>query len=280
MVNEEKPQFTNVRFLSSNSYRRSIRLITETHNLEPVHLADIELSGRVQRMYLKYYPDPTEGSGHRGMINEIIGFVLAERLGLPQPKTACLVNCKSKVLHRLLPDKFHNDESEVTLWGVEAIDGKTPAQHFNLASHTDALLTELFAWKGLEETISFDDWLANTDRHQNNLIRTKKNRYHLIDHGWLFGGMKWTDRSLKMKNQTFKNQLEILTRTDDTKKEEDRRNKRCFISEKHEGAYQAAEQELKYWFDLMLNSKDAELLDEFIIHRADNEIIKSRLGVM
>lgn len=274
-----KPKNSKIHFLGDRSYRKSIRLITEIGNKEPVHLAEVEIAGQNRRMYLKYYPEPTVSNNHKGFINEIIGFVLADFVGLPQPNSACLINCKSSVLHRLMPEFFEDNDSSVVLWGAEAIKGKTPAQHFNLAKDCPSLVNELIAWKEVESTIAFDDWLANTDRNLNNLVRVKRNKYFLIDHGWLFSGLKWDAEKLSI-SKVYENKLELFTRTSDSKKEEDRINRRCFSSESHYSAFEQALAELEYWFSVFLERSDEDLLKKFVSQRAQEENIKARLGVI
>ncbi|HEC74422.1 MAG TPA: hypothetical protein ENI26_08625 [Methylophaga aminisulfidivorans] len=45
-------------------------------------------------------------------------------------------------------------------------------------------------WKDKDQTIIFDEWIANTDRHQGNLVFTPENKtFWLIDHGRALGGM-------------------------------------------------------------------------------------------
>jgi hypothetical protein len=62
-------------------------------------------------------------------------------------------------------------------------------------------------WKHLDQTIVFDEWIANTDRHEGNLVYEPVSKsYWLIDHGRALGGMPpafidLSDSGMRCSNQ-------------------------------------------------------------------------------
>jgi hypothetical protein len=55
---------------------------------------------------------------------------------------------------------------------------------------------KLAAWPGIGGMYGFDTWIANTDRHQGNLLFAGQNEVWLIDHGHSFTGPNWTSDAL------------------------------------------------------------------------------------
>ncbi|RYF60741.1 MAG: hypothetical protein EOO27_04785 [Comamonadaceae bacterium] len=151
--------------------------VGSVHFAEFHHPADGPLTAAV-----KLFPStPT----HRGLINEITGWLVANALELPQPKRAFLARIP---LERLGPLRG---------WLREAAAGKShwvgfctqrlPGQSAALAFHPDsllspALLTDVKGWAHLHPTIALDEHIANTDRHLNNLRRLGRQQYAVLDH--------------------------------------------------------------------------------------------------
>lgn len=56
---------------------------------------------------------------------------------------------------------------------------------------------ELLGWPHIARAAVFDEWIVNTDRHEQNLPpRYGKEKFVLIDHGMAFHGPGWTVESL------------------------------------------------------------------------------------
>jgi hypothetical protein len=65
---------------------------------------------------------------------------------------------------------------------------------------------KLAAWPGIGGMYGFDTWIANTDRHQGNLLFAGQNEVWLIDHGHSFTGPNWASESLVI-DQDHNNRL-------------------------------------------------------------------------
>ncbi len=50
----------------------------------------------------------------------------------------------------------------------------------------------LSKWSRIGDLYGFDSWIANTDRHEHNLLFSGDKDVWLIDHGHCFTGPKWT----------------------------------------------------------------------------------------
>jgi hypothetical protein len=144
---------------------------------------------RPKPYYAKFYHDL--GGQSRALANEITGYVLADRFGLPQPPSACLAKVPlAKLDTRNLPKRHAWLKQAMKTHGywpafcTEAVTRPTPWQHYG--PHAQELMkADIRKWPDHVKTLAFDEVIANLDRHFNNLLRIGDSRYALIDHGRL-----------------------------------------------------------------------------------------------
>ncbi len=132
------------------------------------------------------------------VLNEIVGYLLAHHLNLPQPKGYLLL---------LSPDeqksKFNiqgQPKNTRPVWATESLDHKSAMYHFQRCSK--ALRDDLAKWFNLYGTVALDDWIANIDRNPGNLLRQSSGKYHLIDHGKLFFGHSIRSNYIHERNES------------------------------------------------------------------------------
>lgn len=165
--------------------------------------------------YVKLYPDMSGRS--RGLINEVAGYVLADRFGIPQPPRACLLRVPLKKLDLAALPKRHAWVKALAravptypAFCTEAVSAQTPWQHYGPHA-AEAMKADVRAWSDHMKTLAFDDIIANVDRHMNNLLRTGESRYAVIDHGRLVtGDGHWSQADLNPGVDTYNRLLHLL----------------------------------------------------------------------
>ena len=58
------------------------------------------------------------------------------------------------------------------------------------------LLDKIKNWPHLHKAAAFDDWVANSDRHFENILFAGEDNFYLIDHGHCFTGPGWSKKKL------------------------------------------------------------------------------------
>jgi hypothetical protein len=154
------------------------------------------------------------GRGHRGLINEVTGWLLASLLDVKQPATAMVI---SVPLDRLKPfggPVIKDIPKGTTHWPAfctERINAKGAAVEFENCL-PPVLKAEIAQWSYLAHTISLDEFIGNADRHANNLLRLGPKDFAAIDHDRLAcaapGDSDWNvatlDRARQFDNQLFR----------------------------------------------------------------------------
>jgi hypothetical protein len=117
-------------------------------------------------------------------LNEVTGWLVARACGLPVPKRAFFAALKLSELPaysgpRPLP--VADQDGCVVCFVTQAVANTAQRSLFN----TKALVLEQSRWAHCNDTIAFDEGLANADRHSFNLMRSAENDFVLIDHGQL-----------------------------------------------------------------------------------------------
>jgi hypothetical protein len=129
----------------------------------------------------------------RQLANELLAAVLGSRLGLKVPEGA-LVAVGKDVSTAFAKLPHSNGDDCVAYCSVDA-GGATIAQIISLPNEV-ASLTTLKASPGLGGMYGFDTWLANIDRHMNNIVLSGDGSAYLIDHGHCFSGPAWKAKDL------------------------------------------------------------------------------------
>lgn len=188
---------TTIRLLSDKRFGTFIRWLASTGQaddeggLEATCIVTLQHpeSSAPKPFYAKFYPDL--GTRSRAMANEVAGYVLAHRYGLPQPPRACIARVPLKNLDMRSLPKRHQWLKETArsrptyhAFCTEAMNASTPWHHYG-EDAAEAMKADLLQWPDHAKTLAFDDIIANLDRHMNNLLRTGESRYALIDHGRL-----------------------------------------------------------------------------------------------
>lgn len=214
---------TTIRLLSEQRFATFIRWLAsngqanDAGGLEATCIATLQHpeSGQPKAFYVKFYPDLNLRS--RAMANEVAGYVLAHRYGLPQPPRACIARIPLKKLDLKSLPKRHQWLKEVAksktnyhAFCTEAMSAPTPWHHYGEAAF-EAMKEDIRLWPDHAKTLAFDNIVANLDRHLNNLLHIGESRYALIDHGRLVvESGHWQASDLKAEQEFNNRLLEIL----------------------------------------------------------------------
>lgn len=163
-------------------------------------------------VYIKAYPVKHGDRDHSGLLNEAIGYVMAQELGIAVPKFAGFIainNEEFPVKPEWMESEgvtvawFSLDERGASLKSLIPIPPGTPRPllEAKLRQLVDALASNV---EQAARMIAFDDVLANTDRNTGNIIKTGT-QLIAIDHGIIFGSPAWLpeeiDPSLEYENK-------------------------------------------------------------------------------
>lgn len=162
--------------------------------------------GVERETYVKMaYPPP--GRPDRQLINEGIGWFLAQICNLPVPPHAGYMMLPSAVLAAAHPDVPSSSDGELA-WLCSAEPHRALIVNQGDAELSEMMMMELSRWRHLHATLALDEWIANDDRHWRNLIRRAPGDFVLIDHDNAFTGPNWlADHLFARRSEDFPNRL-------------------------------------------------------------------------
>ena len=150
-----------------------LRISTCVKNVEvsDVFTATLLCKGVDTPVYLKNY---SLEEGERALLNEIIGYLVCNTYGIPQPQQAFFVLVpKYKVLPFLkgVTQRFR-DSIEHTdvfpMFATQRLNGKDLAFRYNHSM--ELVIAQLKHWRHYKSALICDEILANTDRLPRNIL--------------------------------------------------------------------------------------------------------------
>lgn len=163
------------------------KLLTDEKGVCETYRGIIEVDGRRTAAYIKFLPA-------RQLVNELLGSTLARMVGIRSPR-AYLVKV---VREEYSASEFSKGmgEPEFLAFATEAINAPAIGRCMNIGS-PDAIRELWNQWKDWPTAACFDTWIANRDRHWQNLLLAAPGEVWLIDHGYAFTGPSWVIDNLK-----------------------------------------------------------------------------------
>ena len=227
------------------------------------------------------------------MMNEVTGWLLARACGLPVPQKAFFIPLALAELppytgKARLPHADGN--GHILSFVTEAVANTAVRAVYD----TELLVKEQSQWSQCDQTITFDEGVANADRHAFNLLRRASGDFVLIDHGFLLHQPNssypshweagFLDRHL---DHSFSNLLHHNTYTSMGRNAPAVRTEGCAIStkfaEKLESALRSIMFETAFWCSKLLPGKSASWL-RFLYSRTQKQrlsaLIAKRYGVL
>ena len=139
------------------------------------------------------------------LANELMAAALADAAGMPIPGAHL-----AKVPQGVMTANKGPTLSDGSRLAFGSVDARTPpvAQLYQgqNASVQRKVRERLAEWDGVGGLYGFDSWIANTDRHERNLLFSGDKKVWLIDHGHCFTGPKWTPANFDPAN-VYSNKL-------------------------------------------------------------------------
>ncbi len=216
-------------------------------------------NGEVLKSYIKRFP-----SDSLGIVNEVTGYIIAKGCDLPVAQHAGLIQVPSKIFDNSKPS---NDE---WCFIVSSVPGDLPVTLYqaNLIEECQVLINLVASWGRISDTIAFDDWTANEDRHLGNFLVAGKDKIFLIDHSNLPITLNWYAQQLNPSFQSKNKLAQILWCFNTTPLPI--KAKIAAASQRHKDIFSQIKNELYYWWDLLLDHDAArqDALKKFIEVRA------------
>ncbi|MEY8689582.1 MAG: hypothetical protein AB9M53_06845 [Leptothrix sp. (in: b-proteobacteria)] len=171
------------------------------------HLAQVLVEGKSVTAYVKAF----EAGSDDLLFNEVAGGWLAQQAGIGSPPGG-LLWVPASALHAVFPDsQFTTIDDAVPSYACAPVGNGYGLAAVGLADATGYLLevmrTHLLAWPGFSTCVAFDEWVANVDRHVNNLLLTAGGQLVPIDHSDCFGGPGRHDREFTRGEEWYLNRL-------------------------------------------------------------------------
>ncbi|MGY5450988.1 HipA family kinase [Agarivorans sp. MS3-6] len=265
-----------VKILSFDKYIAALEH-TSDGMMAATHLANVKwLDNKAGRFYVKTYPT----CHPRGLINEIVGYLIAHAAGIPQPNKVALIQIPKDVVK-------HNFKGEFSFtgdycWGWASEDsGPTPNTYLKVGDMTGykQCLESLKNWDALPILLAFDDWVANQDRNTGNITIKSRNDFRIIDHGNVPVSEAWTKDCLVV-DRVYENKL--LDGLYDHNYPLPMSSKLIESTKAHSKIYEQVRLEIKKWSDILLDSSDSEHLRHFLEARARLSVarMKDKTGLL
>lgn len=279
-----------IRILREDDYRGSApSAVVSEGELAHTHIAllNLEQSSSPQPCYVKFYPDKLpSGIEHRGLVNEIVGHIIAHEVGACVPDSAGLIILPPSHLASCPQWASHHD-TETLLVGWWSLDMAYPSlkAHYEIPSkptkkHEQALLSaleELASSPDIHDTIALDNLLANTDRNIGNLLRKARGRYVLIDHGCCLTGEAWLPDGLD-PHKKYRNKVIQATHPIS-----DQWPFKSATLKAHDAIVDNLDEALgvlRPWLEHAVDSEDADAIDNFIRERGSPGRFAKQIGLV
>lgn len=225
-------------------------------------------------------------------LNEVTGWLLARASGLPCPERAFFIAIPANTLPSyggltaLPPEDAHGN---LLCFVTQSASSAAVRALFD----TQLLVREQSTWSHCDNTIAFDEGIANADRHAFNLLRRGEKDFVLIDHGFLLRDAAaypthWEDGSIESKvvkgfdNLLHNNTYHFLNRTTPPV-----RSAACAkgleFREKLESAIRRSTFEIAFWCSQLLPGASARWL-RFLYSRVQQapmaHLLAQRYGLL
>lgn len=219
-----------------------------------IKILNVQHNDQTLSLYCKLYRTKMQ------LLNEIIGYLLAHHLKLPQPKGyVLLLSSEEQVKYFGIQNP---QTSTFPVWATEKINGKSAL--FEFQHCTSVLKKDLFQWINFYQVISLDDWIGNEDRNIGNLVRTGAGKYQLIDHGDLFSGYPLRtphlDKALPSQNKLQAFCLkERIGQRNTLQTQTYHHSKIGGHAVSHQAALRDAQKEIFFWWDKLAKNQESKL---------------------
>lgn len=244
-----------------------------------VFVGNVLHGGKDIPVYFKAYAynHPDVSKDDRGLVNEIIGYLICNLYKVPQPEKAFLVLMPKD---RLLPlwDKVserlkssYESTDVIPMFATQRIYSKSLSVRYNHSMQ--ATISELKKWRYFKQALMCDEIMTNTDRLPRNILAANGKDFWLIDNGRLAieEGTNWRQTGL-IEHKNYENFLADLV-LDEV--QADRHKGNSIIEAVLSKLKRLTEiiPECEFWIDNLVSDQDKEDWQKFLIflrNRDDN----------
>lgn len=225
------------------------------------------------------YKDPHVSKNDRGLVNEIIGYLVCNLYQVPQPEKAFLVLMpKDKLIHlwgdiseRLKESYDSSDVDVIPMFATQRLYSKSLSIKY---SHSmQATISQLRKWRYFKQALMCDEIMTNTDRLPRNILAANGKDFWLIDNGKLAieEGTNWQSIGL-IQHQNYPNFLADLVLEE---VQADRRKGSAIIETALSRLRNITDilPECEFWINNLVSDQDKVDWQKFLIflrHRDDN----------
>ena len=235
------------------------------------------------------YDHPHAATGDRGLLNEIIGYLICDLYKVPQPEQAFLVLMPKESLTHLwnsLSDrlkKSYETNDVIPMFATQRMYAKALSLRY---SHSrQAVEHELIKWTHFKEALICDEIMANTDRLPRNILTANAKDFWLIDNGKLAieGGTNWKSTDL-IENNNYSNYLADLV-IKDIQADSKKGNLIIQTALKKFKAIKQIIAECEFWVDALSSNQDREIWQKFLAFLQSRDhnithILSERYGML
>lgn len=152
------------------------------------HIALIDFDGHRAPAYVKI-----DRQGHANLFNEALGYAACRLLNVPAPAYAAIVDVLPQQLLKLsnVPDWVKAYRGPLKAWVSEDMASDSLAQLFRSGADNTALWRAVLKSVSGAQIAALDEFLANGDRNDGNLLYLSSKRFAAIDHGWALSKPYW-----------------------------------------------------------------------------------------
>ncbi|EGY53116.1 hypothetical protein [Neisseria shayeganii] len=267
--------------LSTDSFIRFNNWLGDADgHLNPVFIGEFNHPAGKIEAFCKLYD-----TSKKGLINEIVGFLVAHALGISQPHHAFIVALPTTSLPKFADIARRKQNAwmqnktadNVVCFCTSRLDGHSAAIHLLTQKGIEQLIsqqeiaTDIAKWDGYSSAIALDENIAHADRHFNNLLRLSKHKYALIDNGRLINSQDETwECEMLDANQLYNNRLlNAITHRKATATPSTERLQSTAIvhAEQHEEKLKNIEGELHFWLNALLKEPESTAFRQFLTDR-------------
>jgi len=270
-----------------------LRVDTSEKNdmVSDVFTGNVFYKGEDIPVYLKAYAydHPHVAEGDRGLLNEIIGYLICDLYKVPQPEQAFLVLMPKDSLAHLwsnLSDrlkKSYETNDVIPMFATQRMYAKALSLRYNHSRQ--AVERELTKWPHFKEALICDEIMANTDRLPRNILTANAKDFWLIDNGKLAieDGTNWKSTDI-IESNNYSNYLADLVIKDiqaDSKKG-------SLIIQTALKKFKAIRQiiaECEFWVEALASDQDHEIWQKFLAFLQSRDhnithILSERYGML
>ena len=235
------------------------------------------------------YDHPHVAIGDRGMLNEIIGYLICNLYKVPQPEQAFLVLMPKDSLTHLwssLSDrlkKSYETNDVIPMFATQRMYAKALSLRYNHSRQ--AVERELINWTHFKEALICDEIMGNTDRLPRNILTANSKHFWLIDNGKLAieDGTNWQSTDL-IEHNNYSNYLADLV-IKDMQADSKKGNLIIQTALKKFKAIRQIIAECEFWIDALSSNQDREIWQKFLAFLQSRDhnithILSERYGML